>query len=158
MCYTTGVPYQWPVYDMVVLPGSFPFGGMENVQLTFLSKSLIAGDRSLATVVAHEIVHSWAGNLVTNQSWTDFWLNEGFTVYIERLIAGALATEAYRHFEIYLGYQGLVKAVAEFGEANKEYTKLQPNTDGKDPDEVFSRVPYEKGSLLLFHLEHHGKC
>lgn len=155
-CHTTGVPYQWPVYDMVVLPGSFPFGGMENVQLTFLSKSLIAGDRSLATVVAHEIVHSWAGNLVTNKSWTDFWLNEGFTVYIERLIAGALATEAYRHFEIYLGYQGLVKAVTEFGEANNEYTKLQPNTDGKDPDEVFSRVPYEKGSLLLFHLEHHG--
>jgi aminopeptidase N len=62
---------------MVVLPGSFPFGGMENVQLTFLSKSLIAGDRSLATVVAHEIVHSWAGNLVTNKTWTDFWLNEG---------------------------------------------------------------------------------
>jgi leukotriene-A4 hydrolase len=103
--------------------------------------------------VAHEIAHSWSGNLVTNASWKDFWLNEGFTVYIERMILGELHnSEPYRHFEAMIGYNDLMKTVADFG-ADSEWTKLQPNMNGIDPDEVFSKIPYEKGSLFLFYLE-----
>jgi leukotriene-A4 hydrolase len=83
----TGMKYEWGVYDMVVLPAAFPYGGMENPNITFLSASLLAGDRSLTNVVAHEITHSWAGNYTTNSNWGDFWLNEGFTVYIERMVS-----------------------------------------------------------------------
>eukprot|EP00697_Spironema_sp_BW2_P004061 gnl/Spiro4/15473_TR8329_c0_g1_i1.p1 gnl/Spiro4/15473_TR8329_c0_g1~~gnl/Spiro4/15473_TR8329_c0_g1_i1.p1 ORF type:complete len:631 (-),score=182.25 gnl/Spiro4/15473_TR8329_c0_g1_i1:100-1947(-) len=149
----TGVSYDWGVYDMVILPGSFPYGGMENPNLTFLNAALLAGDRSLTNVVAHEITHSWAGNYVTNSSWTDFWLNEGFTVYIERLILGHVRhSEAYRHFEALCGYNDLIKTVERYG-ATHEFTKLQPNLTGIDPDDAFSKIPYEKGSLFLLYLE-----
>eukprot|EP01120_Amphizonella_sp_Union-15-10_P007859 TRINITY_DN270_c0_g1_i1.p1 TRINITY_DN270_c0_g1~~TRINITY_DN270_c0_g1_i1.p1 ORF type:complete len:617 (-),score=117.27 TRINITY_DN270_c0_g1_i1:104-1954(-) len=148
----TGIPYEWGAYDLVVLPGAFPYGGMENPQLTFLSRSLLAGDRSLTNVVAHEITHSWSGNLVTNASWKDFWLNEGFTVYIERLILGEANSDAYRHFEALIGYNDLIKTINDFG-SDSEWTKLQPNMNGIDPDDVFSKVPYEKGSLFLLYLE-----
>jgi len=138
---------------MAVLPPAFPYGGMENPNLTFLSSSLLAGDRSLTNVVAHEITHSWSGNLVTNATWSDFWLNEGFTVYIERLILGrVMGSVQYRHFEIMCGYNVLKKTVAELKD-HPEFTKLVPNLDGIDPDEAFSRIPYDKGSLFLFYLE-----
>lgn len=140
----TGIPYTWGVYDLVVLPSAFPFGGMENPQLTFLSSSLMAGDRSLTNVVAHEIAHSWAGNWVTNAAWTDFWLNEGFCVYLERLILGEVfKSNEYRFFEMSIGYQDLKKAVADIGETH-EYTKLRLNLTGVDPDDAFSKIPYEK--------------
>jgi len=149
----TGISYEWGNYDMVVLPSAFPYGGMENPCLTFLSSSLLAGDRSLTNVVAHEITHSWAGNLVTNAKWADFWLNEGFTVYIERMILGEVfQSEKYRHFEALCGYNDLLKTVADFG-ATHEFTKLLPDLTGVDPDEAFSKIPYEKGSLFLFFLE-----
>jgi len=138
---------------MVVLPAAFPYGGMENPNLTFLSASLLAGDRSLTNVVAHEITHSWAGNYTTNSSWSDFWLNEGFTVYIERMILGRIHnSSAYRDFESLCGYKDLVKTVNDVG-ADAEFTKLRPNLIDVDPDEAFSKIPYEKGSLFLRYLE-----
>ena len=83
-------PYRWGRYDMIVLPPAFPYGGMENPTLTFLTPTFIAGDRSLVGLVAHELAHSWSGNLVTNAVWADFWLNEGFTTYFENRIMEAL--------------------------------------------------------------------
>lgn len=139
-------------YDLLILPGAFPYGGMENPCLTFLSSSLIAGDRSLADVVVHEISHSWCGNLVTNSSWSDFWLNEGFTMYLERRILGELEGEPYRHLHALVGYGELVKTVNDLKD-HPEYTKLRPNLVGEDPDDSFSRIPYEKGFLFLFYLE-----
>jgi len=150
----TGVSYDWGTYDMVVLPGAFPYGGMENPNLTFLSSSLLAGDHSLTNVVAHEITHSWSGNYVTNSSWSDFWLNEGFTVYIERMILGEVHGEKYRSFEILCGYNDLKKTVHDLEQhGHKEWTKLTPNLVGVDPDDAFSKIPYEKGSLFLLHIE-----
>lgn len=149
----TGMPYEWGVYDMVILPGAFPYGGMENPNLTFLSSSLLAGDRSLTNVVAHEIVHSWSGNYTTNSTWKDFWLNEGFTVYIERMILGKVyESSSYRDFESLLGYNDLVKTV-QHDTDEPEFTKLLPNLDGIDPDDAFNKIPYEKGSLFLRYLE-----
>jgi len=149
----TGLKYEWGVYDMVILPPAFPYGGMENPNLTFLSASLLAGDRSLTNVVAHEITHSWSGNYTTNNSWKDFWLNEGFTVYIERIILGKMHNSlAYRDFESLIGYYDLLKTVKDL-EKHPEFTKLQPDLVDIDPDEAFSKIPYEKGSLFLRYLE-----
>jgi len=123
-------------------------------KLTFLSSSLLAGDRSLTNVVCHEVMHSWAGNYVTNAQWNDFWLNEGFDVYLERLVLEQVhKSEAYRHFEILNGYNDLVKTVAALLSDNAEFTKLTPDMIGTDPDDAFSKIPYEKGSLFLFFLE-----
>jgi len=137
------------------LPTAFPYGGMENPQLTFVNAGLLVGDRSLVDVVAHEICHSWSGNLVTNSTWTDFWLNEGFTMYLERhLLAKVIGGEDYRKFHIFLGYKELVRTSADLIEAGEsEFTKLQPDLRGVDPDDAFSIIPYEKGCLFLFHLE-----
>ncbi|EGD76915.1 hypothetical protein PTSG_12699 [Salpingoeca rosetta] len=146
-------PYVWERYDMVVLPPSFPYGGMENPMLTFLTPTLLAGDRSLVNVVVHEIVHSWTGNLVTSSTWEHFWLNEGFTVFCERKILGRLEGRLERHLAAYEGLNALRDSVEHFGE-DSPYTALCPKFDGSlDPDDVFSSVPYEKGSNFLFYLE-----
>ncbi|KHJ89461.1 peptidase family M1 [Oesophagostomum dentatum] len=146
-------PYRWGRYDLVVLPPTFPFGGMENPCLTFVTPTLLSGDRSLVNVVAHEIAHSWTGNLVTNASWEHFWLNEGFTVFLERKIHGRLQGEPERHFESECGYdEALTIAVKTFGDTH-EFTKLIPNLGGIDPDDAYSSVPYEKGSAFLFTIE-----
>jgi len=126
---------------------------MENPNLTFLSSSLLAGDRSLTNVVAHEITHSWYGNYVSNANWKDFWLNEGFTVYIERLILGEMHNAAYRDFEILGGYNDLMKTTEDLMSSKPGWTKLQPDINGIDPDDAFSKIPYEKGSLFLLYLE-----
>lgn len=145
--------YIWGVYDLLVLPPSFPYGGMENPCLTFLSPSLIAGDKSLVDVVAHEIAHSWSGNLVTNADWSAFWLNEGFTMFLERRITGRIRGEEYRHFDACLGLTDLRKDIVEhFGEGHSA-TALCPDMSNMDPDEAYSRVPYEKGHTFLFYLE-----
>uniref|UniRef100_A0A6B2L094 Peptidase M1 leukotriene A4 hydrolase/aminopeptidase C-terminal domain-containing protein n=1 Tax=Arcella intermedia TaxID=1963864 RepID=A0A6B2L094_9EUKA len=149
------LPYIWGTYDLLVLPTAFPYGGMENPQLTFLNASLLTGDHSLVDVVAHEIAHSWSGNLVTNATWRDFWLNEGFTMYLERVLVGeVVAGDDYRLFHIFLGYKELVRVISDFladGETN--FTSLRPNLLGVDPDDAFSIVPYEKGCLFVFYLE-----
>ncbi|CAB3406460.1 unnamed protein product [Caenorhabditis bovis] len=146
-------PYVWGRYDLVVLPSTFPFGGMENPCLTFVTPTLLAGDRSLVNVIAHEISHSWTGNLVTNFSWEHFWLNEGFTVFLERKIHGRMYSEKERQFESESGYETLVQTVNEVWGADHEYTKLIQNLGSADPDEAFSSIPYEKGSAFLLTIE-----
>ncbi|XP_014474504.1 PREDICTED: leukotriene A-4 hydrolase [Dinoponera quadriceps] len=145
-------PYVWGIYDILVLPPSFPFGGMENPCLTFVTPTVLAGDRSLANVIAHEISHSWTGNLVTNANFEHFWLNEGFTVFIERKINSKMFGEKMRHFEALHGIESLREEVKNLGKTN-QLTNLLPNLVGVDPDDAFSIVPYEKGHTFLFYLE-----
>uniref|UniRef100_A0AAZ3RGC1 Leukotriene A(4) hydrolase n=2 Tax=Oncorhynchus TaxID=8016 RepID=A0AAZ3RGC1_ONCTS len=145
-------PYVWGQYDILVLPPSFPYGGMENPCLTFATPTLLAGDRSLSNVIAHEISHSWTGNLVTNKTWEHFWLNEGHTVYLERMIGRSMESEQFRQFKAMGGWKDLQESVNTFG-ANNPLTNLVPNMNEVDPDDAFSSVPYEKGFALLYHLE-----
>eukprot|EP01123_Difflugia_compressa_P010193 TRINITY_DN3682_c0_g1_i1.p1 TRINITY_DN3682_c0_g1~~TRINITY_DN3682_c0_g1_i1.p1 ORF type:complete len:602 (+),score=107.08 TRINITY_DN3682_c0_g1_i1:50-1855(+) len=145
-------PYVWGTYDLLLLPPSFPYGGMENPMLTFVTPTLIAGDRSNCHVVAHEIIHSWFGNLVTNKTWEHFWLNEGFTRFHEGKIVGIVHGEPLRHLQAKLGIDHLRDAINHFGETN-QLTALIPKLDGIDPDDAFSSVPYEKGAALLWYLE-----
>lgn len=145
-------PYQYGRYDVIVLPPSFPFGGMENPELTFATPTIIAGDRSLVSLVAHELAHSWSGNLVTNSNWNDFWLNEGFTVYFERRIMESLEGKSYADMLQVLGYQDLVETVNEYGKDNPD-TRLKLDLDGRDPDDGMSDIAYEKGCCLLLLME-----
>ncbi|KAF8382648.1 hypothetical protein PRIPAC_71790 [Pristionchus pacificus] len=147
-------PYVWGRYDMVCLPATFPYGGMENPCLTFVTPTLIAGDRSLVSVVAHEIAHSWSGNLVTNSTWEHFWLNEGFTVCIERKICGRLVSESYRQFMSLNGWRGdLVPTINEHFHPTHPLTKLVQEHKDIDPEMTFSSIHYEKGSAFLLALE-----
>ena len=143
-------PYRWGQYDVLVLPPSFPFGGMENPRLTFATPTILAGDRSLVNLVAHELAHSWSGNLVTNATWNDFWLNEGFTVYFERRIMEAVAGREYSEMLALLGFQDLQATVAELQPRD---THLFLDLTGRDPDEAATKLPYEKGYFLLRLLE-----
>eukprot|EP00898_Chlorokybus_atmophyticus_P001097 jgi/Chlat1/1989/Chrsp158S02286 len=145
--------YVWGVYDLLLLPPSFPYGGMENPCLTFVTPTLIAGDRSLANVVAHEIAHSWTGNLVTNSSWEHFWLNEGFTVFVERKIIGRLHGESTLHAHAIGGLKALHDSVEVFGRDHKFTCLLTDLSNAEDPDDAFSSVPYEKGFNFLFYLQ-----
>lgn len=146
--------YSWGRYDLIVLPPSFPFGGMENPRLTFATPTILAGDRSLTSLVAHELAHSWSGNLVTNATWNDFWLNEGFTVYFERRIMEALYGKSYTNMLQKLGLQDLRKTIAELKAENKTAdTRLKLDLEGRDPDEGLTDVAYEKGNFMLSHME-----
>lgn len=147
-------PYRWDRYDVIFLPPSFPFGGMENPRLTFATPTILAGDRSLTALIAHELAHSWSGNLVTNANWNDFWLNEGFTVYFEGRIMEALHGLSYANMLRQLGYQDLVEEIEDLnhnGQTND--TKLKLDLKGRDPDEGLTDVAYEKGALFLRHIE-----
>jgi leukotriene-A4 hydrolase len=143
-------PYRWGRYDILVLPPSFPFGGMENPRLTFATPTILAGDKSLVSLIAHELAHSWSGNLVTNATWRDFWLNEGFTVYLERRIQEAVYGRARAEMEGALGLRDLQEELATVEERDEI---LHVDLKGRDPDEGFTEVPYEKGALFLLHLE-----
>ncbi|KAG1490726.1 hypothetical protein G6F46_008776 [Rhizopus delemar] len=146
-------PYEWGRYDLLVLPPSFPYGGMENPCLTFVTPTLLAGDKSAVNVIAHEIAHSWMGNLVTTNSWKHYWLNEGWTVFIERKILGRLHGEATRQFEALSGLKALKESVDLFG-SDSPKTVLNPDLrEGADPDDFFSKVPYEKGFNFLYQIE-----
>jgi aminopeptidase N len=146
--------YHWEIYDMIILPPSFPFGGMENPRLTFATPTIIAGDRSLTALVAHELAHSWSGNLVTNATWNDFWLNEGFTVYFERRIMESLYGADYAEMLAELGYQDLMHTVEDYmKEGKSEDTHLKLKLDGRDPDDGMSDIAYEKGYFLLRLIE-----
>lgn len=158
--------YEWLKFDALVLPQSFPYGGMENPNITFATPTLISKDRSQVKVMAHELAHSWLGNLVTNCSWEHFWLNEGWTVYLERRIIGGVAAseakelgkdnpteygEQARHFAAIIGWNALQDSVKTL---NPKYTSLVWDLkDDSDPDDAFSRIPYEKGFNFLFYLE-----
>ncbi|MCB9189317.1 MAG: M1 family metallopeptidase [Flavobacteriales bacterium] len=142
--------YLWDRYDVIVLPPSFPFGGMENPRLTFATPTIIAGDRSLVALIAHELAHSWSGNLVTNSTWNDFWLNEGFTVYFERRIMESLYGKDYTDMLALLGYQDLMRTMSEEEPAMQS---LKLNLINKHPDDAMSDVAYEKGYFFLRLLE-----
>ena len=145
-------PYRWGQYDLLVLPPSFPFGGMENPMLTFATPTIIAGDQSLTALVAHELAHSWSGNLVTNATWDDFWLNEGFTVYFESRIMEAVYGADYADMLKVLGAQDLQNTIDELG-AESPDTHLKLNLDGRDPDKGMTDIAYEKGAAFLRSLE-----
>lgn len=143
-------PYRWGRYDVLVLPPSFPFGGMENPRLTFATPTILAGDRSLVALIAHELAHSWSGNLVTNANWNDFWLNEGFTVYFERRIMEALFGRPYSEMLAALGLQDVQGTIADLEPPD---THLKLSLAGRDPDEGMTDVAYEKGYSFLRMLE-----
>lgn len=145
--------YEWGTYDILINPNSYPYGGMESPNMTFATPTLIAHDKSNIDVIAHELAHSWSGNLVTNCSWDHFWLNEGWTVYLERRITGAIHGEATRHFSALIGWNDLDSSITAMKNPARFSTLVQNLKDGTDPDNAFSTVPYEKGSTLLFYLE-----
>ena len=149
---TYTIPYEWGEYNILVLPPSFPFGGMENPCLTFATPSIVAGDKSLADVIAHEISHSWSGNLVTMSNWSDFWLNEGFTMFLERKIIGALFGDDMAKISAMIGEKDWKEDVYAIGESH-DFTSIHPNLVGISPDDAFSTVPYEKGFNFLYYLE-----
>jgi leukotriene-A4 hydrolase len=145
-------PYKWGRYDVLILPASYPFGGMENPRLTFATPTILAGDRSLVALVAHELAHSWSGNLVTNATWDDFWLNEGFTTYFEGRIMEAVYGRPYSDMLAVLGRQDLEDVLKELGPESPD-TSLHLSLAGRDPDEGVTDVAYEKGALFLKMLE-----
>jgi aminopeptidase N len=143
-------PYRWGRYDLLVLPPSFPFGGMENPRLTFLTPTVIAGDRSLVALIAHELAHSWSGNLVTNTTWNDFWLNEGFTTYVENRIVEAAFGIERADMERQLAERDLDDEMRVLAPAD---THLRLDLVGRDPDEGVTEVAYTKGMTFLRFLE-----
>ena len=144
-------PYQWDRYDLLILPPSFPFGGMENPRLSFITPTVIAGDKSLVSLIAHELAHSWSGNTVTNATWRDLWLNEGFTTYLTYRIMEMIYGHDRFKKEAVLGYQDLENDVAALEEDDEI---LAIDLRGRNPDDVFSNIPYEKGALFLREIEH----
>lgn len=144
--------YDWERFDLLVLPPSFPYGGMENPRMVFLTPTVIKGDASGAQVVAHELAHSWTGNLITNKNNEHFWLNEGFTTYAERRIVEVVQGEDRAVLNIGIGWRGLNEEMERFKD-NLECTKLKTNQEGVDPDDVYSQVPYEKGFQFLWRIE-----
>ncbi|MCE9688224.1 M1 family metallopeptidase [Shewanella sp. AS16] len=143
--------YRWGRYDLLILPPSFPFGGMENPRLSFITPTVIAGDKSLVSLIAHELAHSWSGNLVTNASWRDLWLNEGFTTYVENRIMEDLYGRKRALMEQAIGYGELL---AELPQLDDGDSVLHLDIGRRDPDDAFSSVPYVKGQLFLLFLEH----
>jgi aminopeptidase N len=147
--------YLWERYDVIVLPPSFPFGGMENPRLTFATPTIIAGDRSLVSLIAHELAHSWSGNLVTNATWDDFWLNEGFTVYFENRIMEELYGKEYAEMLLLLAEQDLRAEIDQMNADGKEQdTYLKLRLAERDPDEGMTSITYDKGAFFLRMLEH----
>lgn len=145
-------PYVWDRYDLLVLPPSFPFGGMENPRLTFATPTVIAGDRSLVSLIAHELAHSWSGNLVTNANWNDFWINEGFTTYFERRIMENLYGREYTEMLASLAKEELKQNVQEIGPKHKD-THLHLDLQNRNPDDGMTSIAYEKGAFFLRMLE-----
>ncbi|WP_223266604.1 M1 family metallopeptidase [Luteibaculum oceani] len=144
--------YVWGKYDILVLPPSFPFGGMENPRLTFATPTIISGDKSLVSLVAHELAHSWSGNLVTNRTWDDFWLNEGFTVYFENRIMEEVKGKEYANMLANLGYSDLMEELENLKDSPDD-TKLKLDLAGRNPDDGMTSIAYEKGFFLLKLLE-----
>ena len=147
-------PYRWGRYDVLVLPPSFPFGGMENPRLTFATPTVLAGDRSLVSLIAHELAHSWSGNLVTNATWSDFWLNEGFTTYFENRIMEEVYGPEYARMLEFLGREGLRAEIEEgLGGYESSETILHLDLTGRDPDEGMTAIAYDKGAAFLRTIE-----
>ncbi len=147
--------YAWKEYNVLVLPPSFPFGGMENPVVTFATPTIITGDRSLVSLLAHELAHSWSGNLVTNETWNDFWLNEGFTVYFESRIMEKIYGKDYADMLAVLGLGELKKTMADLLQTAPADTRLKLNLNGRNPDDGLTDIAYEKGRFFLIWCEQH---
>ena len=145
-------PYEWGDYKILILPPSFPFGGMENPLLTFASPTIIVGDKSSVDVATHEIAHSWTGNLITNMNWENFWLNEGFTVFTERKVTKMKQGDAFYNVASKLGNYSMVADMQNYG-WNHTYSSLTPKMHGANPDDSYSSIPYEKGFQFVTYLE-----
>jgi leukotriene-A4 hydrolase len=143
-------PYRWNRYDVLVMPSSFPVGGMENPRLSFITPTVVAGDKSLVSVIAHELAHSWAGNLVGNATWRDVWLNEGFTDYMESRIMTAVYGEQRSAMEQVLGLKELRADLSKLPAGDQV---LANDLRDRDPEDVFTAVPYVKGRLFLNYLD-----
>jgi len=149
-------PYQWEQYDILVLPYSFPFGGMENPMLTFANPTLLAGDKSLVSVIAHELAHSWSGNLVTNRTWNDFWLNEGFTVYFEQRIMESIYGKEVADILALIEFDELRDELKRIRKSpHPDDSKLHLNLEGRNPDDGMTDIAYVKGAFFLKTLEAH---
>ena len=147
-------PYRWDRYDVLIMPRAFAYGGMENPRLSFVSPSIIAGDRSLVSTVVHELAHSWSGNLVTSATWNDFWLNEGFTSYLEHRFVETLYGKRRADMEDAIAFQGLEETIADaIAAGNPGDTDLKLDLAGRDPNEGTSDVAYIKGRWFLGFLE-----
>jgi len=143
-------PYRWDRYDLLILPPAFPIGGMEHPRLSFITPTVIAGDKSLVALIAHELAHSWSGNLVTNASWRDLWLNEGFTTYLTNRIMQAVFGDHRYRMEMALGYDELIDELPDLEDQDEA---LAVDLRDRDPDDVFTSIAYEKGALFLYELE-----
>ncbi|KAF2748648.1 leukotriene A-4 hydrolase [Sporormia fimetaria CBS 119925] len=141
--------YPWTQYNVLILPPSFPYGGMENPVWTYATPSIISGDKQNIDVIAHELSHSWSGNNVSAASWEHFWLNEGWTTYLERRIQASLHGPAHFDFSAIIGWKALSESIELYGR-DHDYTKLIVDLKGKDPDDAFSSIPYEKGFHALY--------
>ena len=144
-------PYAWGRYDILVLPPSFPYGGMENPRLTFATPTIIVGDKSLTSLVAHELAHIWSGNLVTNSSWKDIWLNEGFTSYVENRITEDLYGVELARMENVISQNGVREDMKDVPAAD-QVLAMAPLVN-RDPDEALTQVAYIKGQWFLMFLE-----
>lgn len=142
--------YPWGRYDLLILPASFPFGGMENPRLSFITPTVITGDKSLVSLIAHELAHSWSGNLITNSNWEDLWLNEGFTNFFENRLMAEVYGKGRADMEYSLSVAELKRALLDLPVADQS---LKLTLTGRDPDEAFSQVAYVKGQLFLSFLE-----
>ena len=145
-------PYIWGEYNLLILPSSFSYGGMENPTLTFVTPSLIAGDKSLVSLIAHEICHSWSGNLVTMDRWSDFWLNEGFDMFLQRKVMEIAFDSDLAKLDALVMYSTMSDEIKLFGES-KSFSSLRPNLLGRNADDAYSQIPYEKGFNFLYYLE-----
>jgi leukotriene-A4 hydrolase len=145
-------PYVWGVYKVLMLPPSFPYGGMENPLMTFANSGLVTGDKSSFRLFVHELSHSWFGNLVTNENWSNFWLNEGFTVFLERKTDSILYGVDASKVAAKRGNSSMHMDIENFGETSN-YTSLHPEMNGNHPDTSISGIPYEKGFQFLYFLE-----
>lgn len=145
-------PYIWGNYTILVLPPSFPMGGMENPLLTFASPTIITGDKSQVYVATHEIAHSWTGNEITCENWSNFWLNEGFTVFEERKVSGEIHGEDFSKVNAYIGNISMYDSMLSYG-LNNSYSSIYPIINDDKPDNSFSVIPYEKGYQLIYYLE-----
>src|SRR5699024_10617771 len=144
--------YKWDRFDVLFLPSGFPMGGMENPRLTFATPTILAGDKSLLNLIAHELAHSWSGNLVTSATWGDLWLNEGFTVYIERRITEAEHGKEYAAMLWDLAEKKVDAVIDRRGKDHK-LTWLKQELKNMDPEEAFTRIPYDKGAAFLLKIE-----
>lgn len=145
-------PYIWGNYTIIILPPSFPMGGMENPLLTFASPTIIVGDKSQVYVATHEMAHSWTGNEVTCQDWENFWLNEGWTVFIERKVSSKLHGVDFGRVEALLGNTSMYQDMVING-LQSTFSSIHPVLQGRNPDSSFSELPYEKGFQFLYYLE-----